>query len=682
MLFSAVLAAFAAATLLATGLVEHVVLTGQDAPKDADLVASLVGHAVLGVAVTLVQGGAAIVAGRLLLADSKMPAMTAFLYGLPASLVLLAVACAAMLLLPWGSLLVAAGLAALLLLLRRDIAQTREWRALATRIGALAIPSIAFGIWLGLLWHGPTASLPAWPAGDQVFYSTLVNTLAFDPWPLRNWGNEGEFSYPFNLLWPAVGAALSKVIGIEPFAFIVSAGASAFVFGTALALRAYAVATQARYDTRGIAILALGLLAAGRYPFWIVESPPMIHVVGLTIAVWFWATRSSSALTVVAGTAGALAGTLLTKVACAATLVPLALSPFVPAAARWSRGAKIALFAMAALVVLIGAWLVVTFGPRLLAVGGIRPEGWKASWPFVLRDLGTMTLAAAALIGLRWWTAIPIALGLLTALVVPFTMRGVFVSAVVLIALAFAGGPGTPTPARAAKLVVVGLALCVPAMLFKDPGGRLTGFVWAACMVLALRAALAPDAWPGTRLAAPQARARLPGLTKGLAGAALVLFLFATAAGRVGMSSNWVNGRYMLSPQIYELWHTVPQVVPRDALVFTDQTGTDWGLLEGWNTYAFFATRQFFLSTWVQSGELQADEKRRNEKLRWNFLVLDGALPPTAVPLRGTYASFYAVVAQGRVPGLSTGWVVERDVGPYAILRWRNSPPTDQERAR
>jgi hypothetical protein len=121
---------------------------------------------------------------------------------------------------------------------------------------------------------------------------------------------------------------------------------------------------------------------------------------------------------------------------------------------------------------------------------------------------------------------------------------------------------------------------------------------------------------------------------------------------------------------VLRLWQQVRAVVPRDALVFTDQTGPDWGLLGGWNTYAFHAQRQLFISTWVQSGELQADEPARLAKLRWNDRVLRGELAPADVPLHGRYAAFYAVVRSERLAQMR-GWVPVRFVGDHAILRWR-----------
>jgi hypothetical protein len=75
------------------------------------------------------------------------------------------------------------------------------------------------------------------------------------------------------------------------------------------------------------------------------------------------------------------------------------------------------------------------------------------------------------------------------------------------------------------------------------------------------------------------------------------------------------------------------------------------------------------MSTWVQSGELQSDERARLTKLQWNEKVLRGDIPPYSVPLRREYNGYYAVMREEQVPGLP-GWASVRSVGGYTILRW------------
>jgi hypothetical protein len=683
----AALVSFSVSALVASGFLGRAAL-GQDEPKDAALVLSLLTHASIGIAVTLVQCAISAGVGRFLFRRPDMPLAQAMLLGFPASLVLLALGALITLKVPGGSLLSLLVLAFLLLPLRKDSASLIRMRPALTGLAAVVMSAAAFGIWMGLLWHGPTATLPGWPAGDLVFYSSLVSTLAAEPFPLRNWGNEGESSAPFNLLWPAIGAALSRVFDIEPFAFVITAGATAFLLCTAIILWAYVVATRSRPGVRRGGMLALGVLAAGRYPFWIVESPPMIHTVALTIAIWFWVTNARGAPSrAVGATAMALVGATLTKIGSAVTLVPLTLGPLASELKNLSSAARIAVAALGTTVVAYAAWLLATFAPRLLAVGGIGPEAyvWMFKWesslaitaPYLLRDIGAVFLTLAAFFLAPWWTAIPIAGGvLLGGLIVPFTMRAAFVSAVVLITLvAF---EASYRVARIRWLIILGLILCVPAMLLTDPGGLLTGFVWTACVGVIVHVAV------GGEVGSPSGASGYPTQAAGVAryttvvwAAAMAAFLIAVGRGQIGTASNWLGGTQKLAPDVYAVWHAVPEVVPRDALVFTDQTGTSWGLLEGWNTYALHSKRQLFISTWVQSGELQADEQKRLAKLHWNDRVLDGSLPPTAVPLSRQYTSFYAVVNGTRAPRL-TGWLTMRVVGPYAILRWDGPPAAAQ----
>lgn len=666
--------------LLARGVLGHVVL-GADEPKDAALVQSLVWHAAVGVLITFVQLAIGAGALRLCLRRTQMTLATAVVFGYPISLLLLAIGAAASLVLSWGREI--AALVGLLLLasLRRDLPLPAEWSRVAALALALVLPSAAFGIWLALLWHGPTATLPGTPSGDLIYYSTLVSTLQADPWPPRNWGNEGEIFAPFNMLWPAIGAALASPLGLEPFAFLTASGGTAFMLSTTLMLLAYLRSRANRVSALACAALILAFLSAGRYPFWIVESVPQIHALGLTIAIWHWVTEGwRIRFGSLAAVFLALAGSLLTKVVTAATLVPLALGALVPRLRHTSVRARMGIVVAAVLAAAYGLVMVMTFAPRLLALGGVGPESYMqiyryeaSSWsatPYVLRDLGTIILAFAAVRIAPRWAAIPIVIGLGSGFLAPFTMRGAHVAAVVLVALcAFDYGERL---ARNQWLPLFGFLLCLPAMVMTDPSGGLSGFVWVICMGLAVATVLtaARHLDSGIPAASTPLWCGKPYYLIGLA-AALCMFLIAVVRGYVGLGSNFIadpDGK--LQPQIYNLWHTVRIVVPPDALVFTDQTGRGPGLLEGWNTYAFHGQRQLYISTWVQSAELRTDFLKRLTKLSWNDRVLNGEAAPTDVPLQRKYGAYYAVVRHGQAVRM-TGWAPVCFVDDFAILRWK-----------
>src|SRR5262249_58330382 len=67
---------------------------------------------------------------------------------------------------------------------------------------------------------------------------------------------------------------------------------------------------------------------------------------------------------------------------------------------------------------------------------------------------------------------------------------------VVLIPLALLGNSATLT--KAFRLAITGLILCLPAMLWTDPGGSLTGFVWVVTISAAMYTAIGriPDSLP------------------------------------------------------------------------------------------------------------------------------------------------------------------------------------------
>lgn len=656
-----------ASLLTAAGVFGHVVLR-VDEPKDAALVGSLVWHSVLGILITLIQCLVGAGAIRLFSPAEKTPFAAALLLGFPISLALLALLTVVALTLPWGHALAALGIAGLLARLRHDLPAVREWRRTAIMLAGLAVPALVFGIWLGLLWHGPTETLPGMPSGDLVFYTALVTMLKEQAWPIPNLGNEGESFQPYNTLWPALGAGLAKLLPIEPFAFVITSGASAFIVVTFLMLFAYLRARGRSINGGEALLLTLAMLVAGRYPFWIVESIPQIHTTALTIALWFWVTAKTGLRFASLSASLALAGALLTKVASAVTLVPLALGAMTVDLRVSSMRARIVGVTIAGIAALIGAYMMWTFGPRFIAVGGIGPDSyvWLEKWrspfgaaaPFLLRDIGALVLALAATQIRPWWVAASVIGGLLASLALPFVLRAAFVAAVVLITLGLLDHDARRT--KTSRLAVSGLIFCLPAMLWTDPGGNLTGLVWAVSISAAMYMTIA-------QLTHSPPKRAVYGMS--MASFALAAFLVAVARGHVGLGSNWLQGKHKLTPEIYTVWKTVREVVPPGSLVFTDQTGPDWGLLGGWNTYAFHGARQLFISTWVQSGELQADEPRRLAKLAWNDRVLQGEVAPTQVPVRGRYDHYYAVVRRERIAAL-TGWTLLRLVESHAILVW------------
>jgi hypothetical protein len=147
-----------------------------------------------------------------------------------------------------------------------------------------------------------------------------------------------------------------------------------------------------------------------------------------------------------------------------------------------------------------------------------------------------------------------------------------------------------------------------------------------------------------------------------------VLALLASARGTFVLSSGW-PGSADLTPQVRDIWQAVRERVPADALVFTDQTGHDPGLLAGWNTYVFHGQRQVFISSWVQSTELRANPAARDVRMQTNDDILSGRLDPPQVKTSRPYSHFFAVVSAKRE--LRPQWnrlYTNRD---YVLYRWK-----------
>src|SRR5207237_603792 len=115
----------------------------------------------------------------------------------PASLLLLAALVAISLLVPHGrAVAFALWLACLLPLFN----WRPPWQQLTAAFkAAIAIVPFAmfFGMWLALLWHGPTDTLSGSPSGDVTFYASNIWTLADRPFPFMDLGYEkgGSHSY-------------------------------------------------------------------------------------------------------------------------------------------------------------------------------------------------------------------------------------------------------------------------------------------------------------------------------------------------------------------------------------------------------------------------------------------------------------------------------------------------------
>jgi hypothetical protein len=123
----------------------------------------------------------------------------------------------------------------------------------------------------------------------------------------------------------------------------------------------------------------------------------------------------------------------------------------------------------------------------------------------------------------------------------------------------------------------------------------------------------------------------------------------------------------VLTPQVRQIWLAVKRRTPPDALIFTDQTGIEPTLLGSWNTYAFIGARQIFVSNLYINSATRLNRQHALDVLRENDAVLDGALPPAQLALRGRYSGYFGVVSRTRpVPA---GWDKIFENEQFALYR-------------
>ena len=236
-----VVGACSAAAMLASGVFGVVNPTGSP-PKYPGLVLSIAAHVALGCVLTLAQWAMGAGVARALLPKTGTSYAEIILLGFPLSLFLLAVLTVIALVVPYGSIAALFLWAASLLPLVRWPIERALALSLLKVLPSLMVLSFAFGCWMSLLWHGPTAVIPGASSGDQIFYSSAVWAITANPiltgWPYL--ANEGETYFYANFLFPSVGVAFARILPLDSFLFMCSIAAVA-VLGTGLAIHAYLV---------------------------------------------------------------------------------------------------------------------------------------------------------------------------------------------------------------------------------------------------------------------------------------------------------------------------------------------------------------------------------------------------------------------------------------------------------
>jgi hypothetical protein len=666
LLGSIALLVVAATALAAFGAFGTVVVAENGAPKDAALALHVLQHACIGSLISLGFWAAGAGVSRLMLRDPKASLPQILIPAFPVSMVLLAALVTISLVVPHGRAIAPALWAICLLPLFYWRPPLQELTAAMKAALAIVPLAILFGIWLGLLWHGPTDTLSGSPTGDLTFYAGTIWSLADQPYPLIDLGYENDVARGyFNSLFPAVGAALLPIPGFDPFLYLLASGGTSYILLSSLMLHLY-VADRAPRSAGSFAvlILVLSLLAAARYPYWVVESIPLVFALPLAIAVWWMTERGRINFRwSIAATVAGLGGSVLSKVTTAAVLVPLG------ASGLWKQF-RLVSYSVQALALgiacLFGVYCIAMlshFLPAFIGAAEAGPESFRnPQWWFVSRDVATLLLALLAWRVADAPVALAITLGLSTFLLFAFLFQVNFVCVSLLLGLIAFSNPEKLVRSR--LLAFVAFALALPAAILSDPAGISSGIIWAICVGGAVLLAVSSAVHIGIlSLLTFRVSAVIAMTTLIFAGLGLV----GIARGNVIADSGWHNFEPQLTPELKGIWSAVRQLTPPNALIFTDQVDESINVLGGWNTYAFSGQRQIFLSSYYTVLDLRNDKAKLRQVLAINDSVLRGIMNPVEVPTRSHYDSVFAVISKSRT--VPPGWKNIYGNRDYAIFQ-------------
>jgi hypothetical protein len=661
------LSTIAAAGLSAFGAFGTLVVAKSGMPADAALSIQALQHACLGCLISIGMWAAGAGVSRIVLRDPHAGLAQILIPAFPVSLVLLAGLVAMSLMVPHGRTVALAMWAASLLPLSRWRPPRQELTA-AIKAALGIIPfAIAFGIWLGLLWHGPTETLSGSPSGDLSFYSGTIWSLAEHPYPFIDLGYEnGATRGYFNTLFPALGAAMLHLPGFDPFLYLLASGGTSYILLSTLMLHFY-VADRAPQSASSFAVVVLVLcfVVAVRYPYWVAESIPVVFVPALTIAVWWMAERGGSDFrwTVAAMVAG-LSGSILSKVATAAVLVPLGATGLWRTFWLFPPSVRAAALAVGGVFGVYCIAMLLHFLPLFIGASSVGPESFRSpEWCFICRDVGILVLALLAWLVADVPVALALTIGLLTFLLFSFVFQINFVCATLVLGLIIFTGQGKFSLAR--PIAFLAFALALPAVLFSDPAGTSSGFVWVVCLGGAVLMAVFSAVQ--IRAGTSPLKFRTP-LAIGLTTVMVTwLGLVGVARGYIIVNSGWNLVGPQLTPGLADIWSAVRRLTPRDALIFTDQVDETINVLGGWNTYAFRGQRQLYLSSYYTVFELRADRAKLREILAINEAVLNGTKSPTEVPTRSRYENVFGVISGSRAA--PSGWKKIYSNNDYAIFK-------------
>ena len=449
-------------------------------------------HACLGCVISLGFWVAGAGVSRLWLRDPKASLPQVLIPAFPTGLALLAALAAISLLVPQGRLIASALWAVCLFPLLGWRPPSQELKA-AVKAALCIIPlAILFGVWLGLLWHGPTDTLPGSPSGDITFYAGSIWSLAHQPYPFIDLGyeNGGTRSY-FNSCSPrSVRRCQGFPASIRSF-ICSQSGGTAYILLSALMLHLFVADRAPRAPVSPFAafILVPSFVVAARYPYWVVEysggfpagSGNLGVADGGTGPRRFQMGRRGNGgrprrFGVVEGRLSRRAGSARCRRSSKAILDSS------PSGARSCVGSWICIRRL--LHRHAGALLA-----RFYRLAEIGPESFRnPQWWFVFRDVGTVILALLAWRIADPAVALALNIGLATFLLFSFLFQINFVCVVLLLGLMVFTDPEKLTRVR--WIVLAASASALPAAILSDPAGTSSGVIWIVCLGGAVLAAV------------------------------------------------------------------------------------------------------------------------------------------------------------------------------------------------
>jgi hypothetical protein len=474
--------------------------------------------------------------------------------------------------------------------------------------GAVAVATI-----LGLLLHGPTATLDSAAFGDMLFYVDRVVSAAESVVPYRDLLVEGQSIVYLESAPSFIGAALLYPLGLDPVlvqttlfpAFLVAAVA----IGLGLA------GFRPRLSTT---VLAASTLA---YPSWLTETPPAALAIPLTFSLYAHLVERRPRIVLASVAIVVGIDLLLTKVL---GLIPAGIVLGAILLERSGRSGRdrlvrvalpLALAAATVIAILVVAipWQASLATAKVLpveAVEGLDELSAPATAPAI--TILAQTLLVVALVWNRLWVpAAAIAASLVGFWFAHRYNFDISIAMGVLLAALLAARRRQPNEAL---LVAAGVALLASSWLRELLGLR-AGIAMIALLVAAF-AFRRPAAY---------------------AAAAATLALALVAGG-----GSLRPFHATLRTADYDIWREVRETVPKNGLVFTTLTGPRILPYEGWHNYPSIAGRQLYLAGWYD-GRLVADPKERRRRLAENLAVYSGEVPPTRARLDGHYGSFWVV---------------------------------------